>query len=112
MVSSEELSLSFEQILHLVIQLPDSDKIRLSKELEKYTLDTKITQLLETFRTDELPEETLLEDVQYDYLLALNKDNQADFLITEDQEVLIVKSFEEGTIVTYQELILQMNKKS
>lgn len=34
-----QLSLNFEQILELVKQLPDSDKLRLSEELEKNTED-------------------------------------------------------------------------
>jgi hypothetical protein len=47
-----QLSLNFEQILSLVKQLPSVDKIRLSKELEKETLNNQLTQLLESFKTD------------------------------------------------------------
>jgi len=49
-----QLTLNFDQILDLVKQLPESDKIKLSKELEKDTLNQKLTQLLETFKTVEL----------------------------------------------------------
>lgn len=41
-------TLNFDQILDLVKQLPRNDKILLSKELEKDTLDQTLTQLLET----------------------------------------------------------------
>ena len=59
-----QLSLNFEQILNLVKQLPSSDKIRLSKELEKETLNNQLTQLLESFKTDELSFETITEEVE------------------------------------------------
>jgi cell division FtsZ-interacting protein ZapD len=59
-----QLTLNFDQILDLVKQLPESDKIQLSKELEKETLNQKLTQLLETFKTDELSLETITEEVE------------------------------------------------
>ncbi|MCA2685611.1 MAG: hypothetical protein IM504_07670 [Microcystis sp. M038S2] len=59
-----QLTLNFNQILDLVKQLPESDKIQLSKELEKETLNQKLTQLLETFKTDELSLETITEEVE------------------------------------------------
>jgi hypothetical protein len=59
-----QLTLNFDQILDLVKQLPESDKIKLSKELEKETLNQKLTQLLETFKTDELSLETITEEVE------------------------------------------------
>lgn len=49
-----QLPLTFDQILTLVKQLSDSEKLLLSKELEKETLDKKLTELLEVFQTDEL----------------------------------------------------------
>ena len=59
-----QLTLNFDQILDLVKQLPESDKIQLSKELEKETLNQKLTQLLETFKNDELSLETITEEVE------------------------------------------------
>ena len=59
-----QLTLNFDQILDLVKQLPESDKIKLSQELEKETLNHKLTQLLETFKTDELSLETITEEVE------------------------------------------------
>ncbi|WGV24745.1 type II toxin-antitoxin system VapB15 family antitoxin [Halotia branconii] len=59
-----QLSLTFEQILTLVKQLSDSEKFLLSKELEKETLNKKLTQLLEIFQTDELSFEEITEEVE------------------------------------------------
>ena len=61
---SYQATLNFDQILDLVKQLPRNDKIRLSKELEKDTLDQTLTQLLETFKTDEVSLETITEEVE------------------------------------------------
>jgi hypothetical protein len=59
-----QLPLTFGQILTLVKQLPDSEKLLLSKELEKETLNKKLTQLLEIFQTDELSLEEITEEVE------------------------------------------------
>ena len=61
---SYQPTLNFDQILDLVKQLPRNDKIRLSKELEKDTLDQTLTQLLEAFKTDEISLETITEEVE------------------------------------------------
>ena len=61
---SYQPTLNFDQILDLVKQLPRNDKIRLSKELEKDTLNQTLTQLLETFKTDELSHLTITEEVE------------------------------------------------
>jgi hypothetical protein len=63
-LSTYQISLSFEQILELVKQLPQADKLRLSKELEKSTRDRKLTELLGTFQTDELDLATINEEVE------------------------------------------------
>ena len=61
---SYQPTLNFDQILDLVKQLPRNDKILLSKELEKDTLDQILTQLLETFKTDEISHLTITEEVE------------------------------------------------
>lgn len=58
------LPITFEQILTLVKQLPHPQKLLLSKELEKETLNNRLTQLLETFQTDEISLETITEEVE------------------------------------------------
>lgn len=56
------ISLTFQQILDLVRQLPRQQKIKLSKELEKEAIDIKLSQILQSFRTDELSEDLLEEE--------------------------------------------------
>lgn len=62
--NTEKINLNFEQILSLVKQLPQAQKLLLSKELEKDTLNSKITELLESFKTEELSLETIREEVE------------------------------------------------
>ncbi|WP_071190540.1 hypothetical protein [Trichormus sp. NMC-1] len=59
-----QLPLTFEQILTLVKQLSDSEKLLLSKKLEKETLNHKLTKLLEVFQTDELSLAEITEEVE------------------------------------------------
>jgi hypothetical protein len=58
------IGLAFDQILDLVKQLPKKDKIRLSKELEREIVDVKLTSLLKTFKTDDLDQDTINEEVE------------------------------------------------
>ena len=64
MKSSLQLHITFEQILSLVRQLPRQQKIKLTKELEKEAIDSKLTQLLTTFKTEELDLETIHAEVE------------------------------------------------
>lgn len=59
-----QLSLNFEQILELVKQFPETQKLKLSQELEKDTLNRKLTDILEAFKTDELSLATIDEEVE------------------------------------------------
>jgi hypothetical protein len=63
-LANYQLSLNFEQILALVKQLPYHEKLQLSQELEKEVLNSKLTVLLESFRTDELSLETIAQEVE------------------------------------------------
>jgi len=62
--ASYQLSLNFEQVLALVKQLPYPEKFLLSQELEKEVLNSQLTALLESFKTDELSLETITEEVE------------------------------------------------
>lgn len=62
--STYQLPLNFEQILALVKQLPDIEKRLLSQELAKELREQKLTQLLETFQTDDLSSETITAEVE------------------------------------------------
>lgn len=64
MKTALQIDLTFDQILSLVKQLPKKQKIKLSKELEKEAINSKLTRLLETFKTDELDLKTIDEEVE------------------------------------------------
>jgi predicted DNA-binding protein YlxM (UPF0122 family) len=68
-----QLPLTFEQILTLVKQLSNSEKLLLSKELEKETLNNELTELLEIFQTDELSLEEITEEVEIVHSQIYNK---------------------------------------
>ena len=59
-----QLSLNFEQILALVEQLSEAEKIRLSQALEKNLREQKLTNLLQAFQTDALSLEEITEEVE------------------------------------------------
>ncbi len=54
MKTAIQLEITFDQVLSLVKRLPKKDKIRLTKELEKDVVDTKLTKLLKTFQAKDL----------------------------------------------------------
>jgi hypothetical protein len=54
-----QVQLNFKQIVQIVKQLPVNDKIKLSKELEKDTINSKLTRLLKSFKTNELTEDII-----------------------------------------------------
>jgi hypothetical protein len=62
---SINISLGFDQILDLVRQLPKSQKIKLSRELEKEIVGTKITALLKSFQTTDLSQSTIESEVEH-----------------------------------------------
>lgn len=64
MKTALQIEISFDQILALVKSLTKKQKIELSKELEKYVIDSKLSQLLEIFKTDQLSLETIDEEVE------------------------------------------------
>ncbi|TVQ10951.1 MAG: hypothetical protein EA364_11445 [Balneolaceae bacterium] len=59
-----QIDISYEQILALVRQLPRQEKIRLTRELEKEAIDTNLSRLLKTFRTEDLDLKTITEEVE------------------------------------------------
>lgn len=58
------IKLSFSQILDLVRNLPREEKIKISRELEKETIGSKLTELLTAFRTDKLSIHDITEEVE------------------------------------------------
>lgn len=64
MKASLQVEVTFDQVLALVKQLPIKEKIKLTKELEKEGIETKLSGLLKTFRTRELSLETINKEVE------------------------------------------------
>lgn len=64
MKAALQLDLTFDQILSLVRQLPKAQKIKLTKELEKEVIDSKLSHLLNEFKTSELDLKSITEEVE------------------------------------------------
>lgn len=64
MKTALQIDLTFDQILSVIKQLPKQQKIKLSKELEKEIIDSKLSRLLKTFRTKELDLKTITQEVE------------------------------------------------
>lgn len=59
-----QIDLTFDQILSMIKQLPKQQKIKLTKELEKEVVGSKLSQLLKIFKTDELDLATIDAEVE------------------------------------------------
>jgi predicted DNA-binding protein YlxM (UPF0122 family) len=59
-----QIDITYEQILSMVRQLPRQQKIKLTKELEKEAIDTKLSRLLKTFKAEDLDLKTITEEVE------------------------------------------------
>ena len=57
-------SLSYNQILSLVKQLPLKDKANLCNELAKEAIDVRLSRLLNSFKTNDLEEKIIDEEVE------------------------------------------------
>ncbi|MCO5231743.1 MAG: hypothetical protein M9958_11385 [Chitinophagales bacterium] len=64
MKTALQIDITFDQILSMVKQLSRKQKIELSKELEKEAIDSKLTQLLKSFKTKELDLKTINSEVE------------------------------------------------
>lgn len=58
------IDLTFDQILSIVKQLPSQQKLELSKELESEVINSKLSELLNAFETDDLDINTITKDVE------------------------------------------------
>lgn len=64
MKTALQIDLTFEQILSIVRQLPKKQKLLLTKELEKEIIDSKLTRLLKSFKTDKLDLDLITSEVE------------------------------------------------
>lgn len=83
-------------------------------KLRKYFSLQKVSELLELLAVIgsfvKIKSEVLVcRDEKDNFLLALAKDGQAEFIITGDADLLILKEFEGTKIVTYQNFLRQIN---
>lgn len=58
------IDLTFDQILSIVKQLPSQQKLELSKELESEVINSKLSELLNAFETDDLDINTITKEVE------------------------------------------------
>lgn len=64
MKTALQIDISYDQVLSLVKQLPNKDKIKLSKELEKEGIESKLARILNSFKTKELSLATINKEVE------------------------------------------------
>jgi hypothetical protein len=64
MKTALQIDITFEQILSIVRQLPRQQKLKLTRELEKEAIDSKLSRLLMTFKTKDLDLKTINEEVE------------------------------------------------
>ncbi len=64
MSNALKIDITFDQVLALVRQLPKQQKLKLTKELEKEGIESKLTGLLKTFKTKELSLEIINQEVE------------------------------------------------
>ncbi|MEH2453844.1 putative toxin-antitoxin system toxin component, PIN family [Nostoc sp.] len=103
-------NLLVEQTIQLVISeeiLEEILAVTQRPKLQKYFTFNKVDELIQILRTIGLvinitSEVYLCRDPKDNYLLALAKDSGANFLVTGDQDLLVIKRFEIPEIVTYQ----------
>jgi hypothetical protein len=58
------ISLNFNQVLEIVQQLSDQEKLQLNQVLTKDLINKKLTGFLEDFKTDELSLELINQEVE------------------------------------------------
>jgi len=59
-----QINVTYDQILSVVKQLPRQQKIELSKELEKESIEAQLSLLLNAFHTDELSLQTIDKETE------------------------------------------------
>ncbi|MFK0733336.1 MAG: putative toxin-antitoxin system toxin component, PIN family [Gloeotrichia echinulata HAB0833] len=96
-----------EEILEEIILVTQRPK------LQKYFPHSKVDELIQILKTVGLfikitTEVSICRDPKDNYLLALAKDSTANFLVTGDQDLLMIERFENTEIVTYQQLLLRL----
>jgi uncharacterized protein len=97
-----------EELLTEFIEVAQRPKFR------KYFSEESLKKLLELFDVygEIVQVSSVVEvcrDIKDNFLLALAKDSQADYLVTGDADLLIIKKFEHTEIVTYTEFEVRLD---
>ena len=64
MKTAIQIDFTFDQILSLVKQLPKKQQLKLTEELEKDVVGSKLSKLLNTFKTKELRLDVINEEIE------------------------------------------------
>ena len=64
MKTALQIDVTFDQILSMIKQLPRQQKIKLTKELEKDVVGSKLSELLKIFKTENLDLATIDKEVE------------------------------------------------
>ena len=93
-----------QQILDEIVRVTQRPK------LQKYFAPQKVDELIKFLTTIGILIEvesvvTACRDPKDNYLLALARDSQASFLVTGDQDLLVLETFENTAIVTYNQFL-------
>ena len=64
MKTAIQIDFTFDQVLSLVRQLPKQQKLKLTKELERDIVGSKLSRLLKIFKTDELSLDIIDKEVE------------------------------------------------
>ncbi|OCR00476.1 putative toxin-antitoxin system toxin component, PIN family [Oscillatoriales cyanobacterium USR001] len=98
--------------------IKEIDLVTQRPKLQKYFAVNKVQELLKFLQLIGLfveikSEVTICRDSKDNFLLALAQDSQADYLITGDLDLLVIKQFGQTAIVTYQEFysLIESNEK-
>ena len=110
-------SLLVEQIIQPILSeqlLQEIVLVTQRPKLQKYFPQSKVNELIDFLQIiglsiDIRSEVLLCRDEKDNYLLALAKDSQADFLITGDKDLLVLQQFESTKILTYQQFFQEIS---
>ncbi len=78
MKSTIQVDIPFEQIISVIQKLPKKQKLKISEALEKDIIESKLSHLLSIFKTDEIDEEVISEEVERARKSIYEKENQSN----------------------------------
>ena len=64
MKTALNIDITYDQVLSIVKSLPDSQKVKLSRKLEKEGIRSKFSSLLSAFKTEELSMEDITKETE------------------------------------------------